>query len=64
VLPEVWRDEVCKGFEPARVARLLDGKRMLRTGDGDNLARKERIPGVGVIRVYVLEPSILDGEGP
>jgi uncharacterized protein (DUF927 family) len=62
VLPEVWRGEVCKGFEPARVARLLAGKRLLRPGEGKNLAHKERIPGVGHARVYVLEPSILDEE--
>jgi hypothetical protein len=37
---------------------------MLRLGEGKNLARKERIPGVGTVRVYVLEPSILQGETP
>jgi uncharacterized protein (DUF927 family) len=62
VLPGVWRGEICQGFEPTRVARLLADKGMLRRGDGKNITCKERIPGLGGVRVYVLEPSVLDGE--
>lgn len=63
VLPEVWRAEVCKGLDAARVPRTLAELGHLKRGDGKNLASKMRIPGVGSPRVYKVLPSILETDG-
>jgi uncharacterized protein (DUF927 family) len=60
VTPEVWRAEVCRGMDAGRVAKLLAGLGHLKQGDGKNLATRERVPGVGLIRVYTVLPSILE----
>ena len=60
ITPEAWRTEVCKGLDAMRVARLLHARGFLKKGEGKNLASRERIPGVGPIRVYVVLPAILE----
>jgi len=61
ILPEVWRNDVCAGLDPASVARALQRAQHLQGGDGKNLARKEQVPSEGrQMRVYVVFGSILE----
>jgi uncharacterized protein (DUF927 family) len=61
ILKEVWAAEVCKGFDPALVARAMSAHGWL-SRDGKNLTRKERIPGEGSMRVYVICPGFSGAE--
>jgi putative DNA primase/helicase len=60
ILPEVWRTEVCAGFDPQAAARALRRAGHLEGGDGKNLTKTERVPGIGKTRVYVVRGSIFD----
>jgi putative DNA primase/helicase len=56
----VWKEEVCAGLNATEVARVLADKGHLVRGDGNNLARPERIPGMqGKVRFYTVRSSIL-----
>jgi uncharacterized protein (DUF927 family) len=62
ILPQVWREEVCQGFNPTEVAKILHGFGMLEPGENGELARKQRLPnGQGTQRFYVVTPSIFEG---
>jgi putative DNA primase/helicase len=58
VLPEVFRNEICKGFNPKTVTRLLIERGLLMS-EGDGATRSERVPGQGKIRVYRFKPEIV-----
>ncbi len=61
VLVTAWRDEVCRGFDPRYVARVLHRRgHLVPESDrpGGRLDRKERLPGVGLARCYVIRPGI------
>jgi len=63
VLPEVWANEVCKGFDPIAVARVLANRGLLMPDTGKGFTRRERIRGTSErVRVYRLLPGILDCE--
>jgi putative DNA primase/helicase len=55
ILPEIWRKEICKGFDPAMIAKAMIDKGWIEPGDGSNRARKESLPGIGQKRVYVIK---------
>lgn len=58
VLPEVFRSEVCEGFDHRAVARALaDAGALLRDADGA-ATRKERLPGMGNTRCLRILPAI------
>ncbi len=58
--PDVWRAECAKmEVDPTEAARTLHAKKFLEPGEGNNLAAKARLPGVGVVRVYVIKPDLL-----
>ena len=59
ILPEPWRDEICKGLDATSVAKELAERKLLLT-DGRNLKVKRSVPEVGEMRVYVLKGEILD----
>lgn len=62
VLPEVFRNEICKGFNHKTVAQLLVSKGLLMsegTGDKASSTRSERLPGMGKVRCYRFRPGIL-----
>lgn len=62
VLPDVFRIEICKGFNPKTVTRLLIERGLLVTeGEGDKAGatRKERLPGLGAVRCYRFKPGIV-----
>lgn len=47
VLPEVFSNEICKGFDPQAVCRVLAEHGALHT-DGDRYMVKPRLPGMGI----------------
>ncbi len=57
ILPEVFKTEVCKGFDYRQVARVLIDKGFMR-GDGKHLQPKVTLPGEGCIRVFHVLPTI------
>ena len=61
ILPEVWRREVCKGFDPKTVTDAMIERGWLIRGP-DRLTRKERIPGEGTLWVYLVSPAFLCGD--
>jgi hypothetical protein len=58
VLPGVFRRELCKGFDAKMVAREM-AKRGWLLSQEPHMTRKERIPGEGHQRVYVIPPAFL-----
>ncbi len=56
--PEVFKAEICKGFDYRAVARLLIGKGYMRGGEDRNLQVKVRLPGDGQRRVFHILPTI------
>lgn len=65
VLPEVFRNEICKGYNPKTVTRLLIERGLLMpegTGDKTRADRKERLPGIGPSRCYRFTPQIVTAE--
>ncbi len=61
ILPEAFKRDLCKGFDPEMVARVLKRNGHLQH-EADRLTRPERIPGLGRIRVYRINPSILSAD--
>lgn len=62
VLPEAFRNEVCKGLEHRHAARVLRDKEILAPGDGKHLTQNQRLPGIGVTRVFVITPKLWEVE--
>jgi putative DNA primase/helicase len=58
VLPEVFREEVCRGLDARAVSRALAEAGCLRREGARQYTRKERLPGVGHSRCYVITPAI------
>lgn len=63
ILPEVFRREVCAGFEPETVGRALLDRGFLDPGGKGRLQKKPRISGLGTVWVYAIKPSILGRGG-
>ncbi|MBF0562724.1 MAG: DUF927 domain-containing protein [Alphaproteobacteria bacterium] len=63
ILPESWRTEVCAGFDPSMVARVLVSRGYLIPGSDGKPQSKHRLPGLDKPRrVYRIHPSILGGD--
>ncbi|PKM16092.1 MAG: hypothetical protein CVV12_04890 [Gammaproteobacteria bacterium HGW-Gammaproteobacteria-2] len=63
VLPEVFRREVCAGFDYREVAQVLVQRGLLRPSESNCFTRSERIRGSGEsARVYRLLPGVLECE--
>lgn len=60
VLSELFRREICKGFDPRLVSRVLMARGHLMKGEEGRADRKERLPGIGPARCYRLKPSIFE----
>jgi putative DNA primase/helicase len=58
ILPEVFRREVCEGFDSRMVARALSERGYLDC-QPPHLTKKPRLPEVGSVRVYAVRASIL-----
>lgn len=62
ILREVFRGEVCKGFDHKAICRLLDDLGCLVT-EGKGYDRKERLPLMGNTRCYRINAKIWGGDG-
>lgn len=62
VSPEVWRREVCEGFDPAMVSRVLIEAGALKPESERKYTERVRLPGVGNARVYHVLPALFDLE--
>lgn len=62
VLPQVWRTEVCAGFDPTFLGRALAERGMLKTRNaGKKLQFSARLPGFGKsVSCYLLTPALLE----
>jgi putative DNA primase/helicase len=60
ILTEPFRREVCKGFDPRLVGRVLVARGHLVTGEKGRADRKERLPGIGLARCYRIKPGIFE----
>jgi uncharacterized protein (DUF927 family) len=60
ILPEVWKNEICRGLDPTQAARTLHARGLMLRDDTDHFAKRETMPGYGRIRVYVVSAGILD----
>jgi len=65
VLADVWRDEVCRGYDGKAIARALRDRNLLKH-DAGRLTTQKRFPGQKSVKVYHVLGSILadDGETP
>jgi uncharacterized protein (DUF927 family)/5S rRNA maturation endonuclease (ribonuclease M5) len=59
ILPEVFRREVCEGFDYRTLAKMLEARGFLET-QPPHLSKKCRLPEVGTVRVYAIRSSILE----
>ncbi|MFT7723808.1 MAG: DUF927 domain-containing protein [Roseateles sp.] len=61
VLPEAWKNEVCKGRDPRAVAEMLKARGLLVHEKG-RLTRTHRLPGIGPAKVYHIKAAIFMAE--
>jgi uncharacterized protein (DUF927 family) len=59
VLKEVFRSEVCKGFDPKMVALALKARGFLIPDSQGGTTYPTRVPGLGQVRVYRIKSSIM-----
>lgn len=62
VLPEIFKREICNGFEPKAAARALVDAGWIRPAPDGKFQRSERLPGKGTIRVYVFTPALWEAQ--
>jgi putative DNA primase/helicase len=62
IFPQIWRNDLCKGFDPGRVARLLDRKGLLIGVRKGHPAAMVRVPGEENQRLYRVSSAILCGD--
>ncbi|WP_429497443.1 DUF927 domain-containing protein [Robbsia andropogonis] len=58
VLPEVYKREICAGYDPRSVAKILIAAGWIRPAPDGKSQRSERVPGKGTTRVFVFTSSI------
>ena len=62
VLTEVYKNELCKGFDQRMVTKVLIQVGWLKPAPDGNASHKPRIKGVGTPRLYVFTSKIWGGE--
>ncbi|WP_050798397.1 DUF927 domain-containing protein [Commensalibacter intestini] len=62
ILSEAWKKEVCKGFDPLQMARILRDHLFLDVPQPDRMKQKVTIPSMGDIRCYIVKGEILNYE--
>ncbi|MDP3809427.1 MAG: DUF927 domain-containing protein [Hydrogenophaga sp.] len=60
VLSEVFKSELCQGFDPQAVARVLQDHECLVTKEAGRYNATERLPGLGLARCYRIPPRIFE----
>jgi hypothetical protein len=59
ILPEVFRREICEGFDYRAAAKALEARELLET-QPPHLTKKCRLPEVGNVQVFAVRSSILE----
>lgn len=59
VLPEVWRQEVCKSHDPSQIAKALAKQGLLVPGTDGKHSRSVTVPGYKKMRLYHLSAAII-----
>jgi uncharacterized protein (DUF927 family) len=62
ILPGVFKTEVCVGFDSQAVARVLLDVGALKPSTDDSFTRRERLPEIGLTRVYRITSAIWEAE--
>ena len=62
VLSEVFNKEICDGYDPKVVARVLVNAEWLQPSRNGTVSQKLRVRGIGIPRLYVFNNRIWDGE--
>lgn len=60
VFAEVFRAEICKGFDYQSVCRLLLEHGCLQPDKGRPFDTSARLPGLGIVRCYRITPAIME----
>jgi putative DNA primase/helicase len=60
VLPDVFKAEVCLGYDPQAVCRVLVEHKILITDEPSRFTIKTRLPGIGQARCYRIAPAIFE----
>jgi putative DNA primase/helicase len=64
VLEEVFKNEICKGFDRKKVAKLLISKGFLLPSSDGKSTRTENLPGLGKMRCYrFIKIPMTNGDG-
>ena len=63
ILPEAWKNEVCRGLNAKRTADLLAARGWLVGGDDRHRSALVTIPGEGKLRLYVVSGAIMGADG-
>lgn len=58
VLPEVYTREICVGFEPRLVNKVLADAGWLIPGEAGKFSRRKKLPEIGQTRCYTLTPKL------
>jgi uncharacterized protein (DUF927 family) len=59
VLPEVFKRDMCKGFDYREVAKVLRARGFIKTDEG-RLTLTHRLPMLGKTRCYLVLPAIFE----
>jgi putative DNA primase/helicase len=59
ILPEAWRTDVAKGFDPAALARAMIARDLINPATDGKPSRPVKVPGHKTVRLYCLVPDIL-----
>ena len=62
ILPEVFRGEVCRGFDHEAVCKVLAEHGCLMMNEPGRHAKKAKLPGIGQSRCYHIPPKIFELE--
>lgn len=62
VFSEAYNKEICRGFDPKVVTKVLMQNGFLQLDGAGRPQISKRLPGIGLQRVYVIKPSILQSD--
>jgi putative DNA primase/helicase len=60
VLPEVFKSEMCAGYNSTDIARAMIDRGHLEPGEGGRASIAKRLPALGLRKVYHILPTIFD----
>lgn len=58
ILNETFKNEVCQGFDPQAVCKVLEQHGCLTTKEPGRHSKPTRLPGLGLVRCYHISPRI------